>query len=123
VKRLISHDLDFKVELNEPWLLVNSKKFGFRMTTDTGEKMIVSHQRKVQTFNKEQGFYVPRPLLKLILLFEVTMKEKCYAQWIYRPDQKQRMLNTPPQVFISLARLEFVKDATHFIRPKEKADA
>ncbi len=122
MKRLISQDLDFKVEIESPWVYVNSKKFGFRMTTDTGENLIVSHQRKIQEFNKEVGFYVPRPLLKLSLLFEVTMKEGVYAQWIYRPSEKQRMLNTPPQVFISLARLEFVKDATHFIRPKEKAD-
>jgi len=117
--QILHQDVDFKVVLCDPWILVNNKKFGFRMVSDTGEKMIVSHQRRISVFNNEQGFYVPKPLLKICILFEVTLK-KGYAHWIYRPDSKQRMLKTPPEVFVSLARLEYLADAAHFIRPKER---
>lgn len=115
--KVIHHDPEFKIVKNGVWLVVNDRKFGFTMRSDDGEAFIIVHARRIGSFAKEFGFYVPRPLLKLNIIFEVQVKKGVYAHYIYRRDSIQRLLRTPPEIFVSLARLEFVKDAEHYVRP------
>jgi len=114
---IIHHDTDFKIEKIDNWIRVNGSWWGFLMTSDTGVKYIVRHVRRLGMLSKEYGFYVPRPLLKLNVLFEVHLA-KTYAQYQYLAAYHQRLVKTPPEVFVSLARLEFTKDAAHIVRPR-----
>ena len=121
---LIAHHLGRMFFFEKPYILIDGRKFGFLMTSDEGEKLLVVHQKKVGLCNREYGFYVPYPIimqLKRDILFEVKTK-KGYTHYIFRLKNKQRMFKGPDDVFVSIARLDTILDAQHITRPRPKVE-
>jgi len=106
------------VVLQEPWIFINKRKYGFKMTDDEGVNRIIVHKKEVEKFAKEFGFLVPRPLIKIAMLFEVQVKEGVYTHYHYYPKNKNRLIETGDHVFIGLGRLEIVNPAEHIQKVK-----
>lgn len=105
--------LTLALDQNKKWLYANGRKWGFR--TPEG---FYCHRREVERFKRELGFHIPKVLLGYEIVFEVHVKEDSYSTWRYSPKCKQRMLATMPLIFVSVARLEWTKDAQHVPRPR-----
>lgn len=120
---LIGYENGKTYSFEDGYILVDGSKFGFLMTTDEGEKMIVCHPRRVGLRGKEYGFYIPHALLvrsQRSFLFEVKNRKGKYTHYILRTDQKQRMFVGPDDVFVSIARMDVNLDAAHIVRLRRK---
>jgi len=106
------------VVLEEPWIFINRKKFGFKMTDDEGVNRIVVHKKMIERFAKEFGFLVPTVLIRCSMLFEITVKEDLYTHYHYYPKLKNRLIETGDHTFIGLGRLEVITPAEHIKKVK-----
>ena len=62
---------------------------------------------------------MPAPLAALSILFEVKLGER-YVQYHYYPKQKNRLIKSGADVFVSLARLECITKAEHIPKLRRK---
>ncbi len=89
------------------------------MTDDEGRNWIIAHRRHMGYLNKEVGFWIPSPLIKLPHIFEVKMKGSgLYCHFHYDPKTKNRFVQSNPEVFVGLAAMEVIKDAEHIAKPR-----
>lgn len=113
IKKVLYQTKNLSVALEGRWVFVNDKKYGF--ATAEG---LYCHKKLFEVFHREYGFYVPGVLLHYTHTFEVQIP-KGVAVWFYSPKMRQRMLNSAPQIFVSVARMVRLEKAHHVPRPRK----
>jgi hypothetical protein len=112
--RTVHFQAGLKIDLDGRWIYVNDKKWGHIVGGG-----IYCHRDRVERFARELGFHAPAHLLNHRITWEVQVKDGVYTTWTYLPTEKQRMRVTAPMIFISCARLVWIKDAPHVVKPRK----
>lgn len=115
---LVMKDERHTVHKEGQWLYLNEAAYGVPFTDTDGVRRIIVWKRRIETYGKRAGFYIPAILIRLHHLFEVKTDKGLFFHYLYNADLKQAVIHTEPLVFVNVSRMTWIDNAPHFVRPK-----